>query len=126
MNIKTKLATILLLIPLMSLSQIKEDKIKHFLAGGSVATFGYSASYYNDINKMPMKKVRRRAKILGIASATVVGTLKEVYDINRTGFDVADLAYTIGGGIVMTYTIDFLVGRKLHRQKVLIKRMKSK
>jgi len=59
---------------------------------------------------------RSNAKLWGILVPAIVGTLKEWSDAKTTGFDFADLGYTIGGGIVATYTFDFLVQRKKRRR----------
>ena len=91
------------------------DKQMHFTGGSFVSIWGYGLSYNANED-------RRKAKFWGIASGIIVGTAKELSDIGTTGFDVEDLAYTVGGSIVMTYTIDFLVGRRIHREKVLEQR----
>lgn len=91
---------------------IPADKQYHFIAGGFSSVWGYGVTYHNTQD-------RRKAKFWGIVTPLVIGALKEVADIKTTGFDVKDLGATVLGGVVVTYTFDFLVGRKLHREKRL-------
>lgn len=86
------------------------DKQAHFAGGALFAVGGYSLGYWADEN-------RKRGKFWGIVTTVLVGTVKELCDINTTGFNAKDLGYTAVGGIVMTYTYDFLLGRKLKRKK---------
>jgi hypothetical protein len=121
-----KLFSILVFLPLFLTAQEKEstigwmfinentiplDKQSHFIFGGWGGVVGYSVAYGANGKK------RGNAKLWGIVTATVLGTLKEVSDINTTGFDNADLAYTIAGGVFTTYTFDFLVGLNIKKQK---------
>jgi hypothetical protein len=87
------------------------DKQAHFAFGGWGGVTGYAVAYGANGYK------RGNAKLWGIVTATVLGTLKEVSDINTTGFDNADLAYTIAGGVFTTYTFDFLVGLNIRKEK---------
>jgi hypothetical protein len=120
-----KLFSILLLLPLFLTAQQKSsigwmfinsntidlDKQAHFVGGAWAGVTGYAIAYGANGKK------RGNAKLWGIVTATVLGTLKEVSDINTTGFDNADLAYTIAGGVFTTYTFDFLVGLNIRKQK---------
>lgn len=85
------------------------DKQAHFVGGVWGGVTGYAIAYGANGHK------RSNAKVWGIVTATVLGTLKEVSDIKTTGFDTADLAYTVAGGVVATYTFDFLVQRAKKR-----------
>ena len=120
-KLKHFLVGIIMLLSLNSYAQysqglvnmgIPADKQQHFMAGGFSSIWGYGITYGNT-------KDRRKAKFWGIVTPIVIGTLKEVSDIKTTGFDVKDLGATVLGGVVVTYTFDFLVGRKLHREKRL-------
>jgi hypothetical protein len=120
-----KLFSILVLLPLFLTAQqesslgwmfinsntIDLDKQAHFAFGGWGGVTGYAVAYGANGYK------RGNAKLWGIVTATVLGTLKEVSDINTTGFDNADLAYTIAGGVFTTYTFDFLVGLNIRKEK---------
>ena len=95
---------------------IELDKQLHFVAGGGVAMAGYFVAYGTNGQR------RSNAKLWGILSATVIGTIKEMADADArrkgnggNGFDAEDLAYTVAGGIVATYTFDFLVVRAKRR-----------
>ena len=90
---------------------IDADKQLHFVAGSWGGVTGYTIAYGANGHK------RGNAKLWGVLTSVVLGTLKEVYDIKTTGFDWADLGYTVGGGIVATYTFDFFVGRANKRRK---------
>lgn len=77
------------------------DKQAHGMAGLYLGFAAYGVAYGASGEN------RKTAKIWGILVPTLVGTLKEVSDIRTTGFDTADLAYTVAGGIVATYAFDF-------------------
>ena len=90
---------------------IDADKQLHFVGGVWAGVSGYTIAYRANGYK------RGNAKLWGVLTSVVLGTLKEVNDTNTTGFDTADLGYTIAGGVVATYTFDFLVGRAKRRNK---------
>ena len=92
---------------------IAADKQEHFVGGGFIGMNAYFIAYGSTNHD------RKKAKFWGILTPILVGTIKELSDSRKggTGFDWADLGYTAGGGIVATYTFDFLVGRKKRRNK---------
>jgi len=98
---------------LVSENFIALDKQAHGAAGLWLGAGAYSMTY--EITKGNRKK----SKFWGIATPILIGTLKELSDnkAGGTGFDWADLGYTAGGGIVATYTLDFLIVRKNKRNK---------
>ena len=92
---------------------IKADKQEHFAGGFYLGMSAYSLTLGNTDGN------RKKAKFWGIVTPILVGTLKELSDSRSggTGFDWADLGYTAGGGIVATYTFDFLRQRHKRRNK---------
>ena len=128
-NIRTKrnmkkLIIITMILPILATAQrsdigwlfisentITLDKQAHFVGGIWGGSVGYIVAYGENGNK------RGNAKLWGVVTATLLGTLKEVSDIKTTGFDTSDLAYTVAGGIVGTYTFDFLVQRAKKRKE---------
>ena len=90
---------------------IAADKQEHFAGGVFIGMSAYSLTLGNTDGN------RKKAKFWGILTPILVGTLKELSDSRSTGFDWADLGYTAGGGIVATYTFDFLAGWKIRRNK---------
>jgi len=95
------------------------DKQTHFVAGGFIALTSYHTAYsINGGN-------RKNSKFWGIVTPIVIGTIKELSDTKKggTGFDVIDLGYTAVGGVIGTYTIDFLIGVDKRRSKRAIKKI---
>ena len=90
---------------------IKADKQEHFAGGFYIGLSAYSLTLGNTDGN------RKKAKFWGIVTPILVGTLKELSDSRKTGFDWADLGYTAGVGIVATYTFDFLRQRHKRRNK---------
>ena len=87
----------------------QQDKIKHFVAGGVI-----SGATYEFTNKLTNNKNKAFWYSLGAGTLAAVG--KEVYDINRTGFDNKDLAYTIIGSITINILRDAITKAKTHRK----------
>tara|TARA_R100001460_G_scaffold52762_1_gene91691 strand:- start:1820 stop:2182 length:363 start_codon:yes stop_codon:yes gene_type:complete len=87
---------VLLLFVSLSYSQIAEDKVLHFVAGGMSGSTGYLiGDYYLD-----------KPQLTGISLAIASGVLKETYDYSRGGkFDNKDLLATTIGGIVVVKII---------------------
>jgi len=120
-----KLIFILLIFPLLSNAQqesslgwlfvnentIPLDKQMHGAGGMYLGGVSYIVTYGGT-------KDRKKSKIVGILTPIIVGTIKELSDSTKSNnkFDWADLGYTVGGGIVATYTFDFLVGRANKRK----------
>lgn len=86
------------------------DKQQHAVGGIFLGTTAYMIAYQGK------DKNRKRARFWGIVVPIVGGTLKEFADRNTTGFDMADLGYTVAGGVVATFTFDLLMKRKHKRQ----------
>jgi len=117
-----KLIFILLILPFLSNAQdvgwlfvnentIPLDKQMHGAGGMYLGGVSYIVTYGGT-------KDRKKSKIVGILTPIIVGTIKELSDSTKSNnkFDWADLGYTVGGGIVATYTFDFLVGRANKRK----------
>ena len=116
-----KLIFILLILPLLSNAQdvgwlfvnentIPLDKQMHGAGGMYLGGVSYIVTY-------GQTKDRKKSKIVGILTPILVGTIKELSDSTKSNnkFDWEDLGYTVGGGIVATFTFDFLVGRANRR-----------
>lgn len=116
-------ALLIFLLPIAMFSQSKVgwmfinentidlDKQMHFTGGAALATASYFVAYGAS------NENRKTAKIWGIAVPILAGTIKELSDINTTGFNWADLGYTTVGGVVATYTFDFIVHRAKRREQ---------
>ena len=120
-----KLIFILLIIPFLSNAQdvgwlfvnentIPLDKQMHGAGGMYLGGVSYIVTYGET-------KDRKKSKIVGILTPIIVGTIKELSDSTKSNnkFDWEDLGYTVGGGIVATFTFDFLVGRANRRSIVM-------
>lgn len=107
-----KLAIILL--PLFCYSQtgfmlvdkevIPLDKQQHFAGGAFIALPTYTIARY----ELGMK--RRNSILLAVGVSSLAGVIKEMSDNNKKNnkFDVVDLAYTSGGGLFMSLTLDLI------------------
>lgn len=96
------------------------DKQTHIVAGGAAGSVGYTLGYSWS------KGNRSTATWTGIGFATVLGTIKELNDINTTGFDRDDLFSTIIGGVASTFITDLIMSKytwedrkKLRQQREL-------
>ena len=94
------------------------DKDKQFHLGGGF--FAAAPAYALGLDLTNGNK--KQAKLISIASTLVLGTVKEALDARKrnqggggNGFDVKDLAYTVAGGIVGTYTFEFVFNRAARR-----------
>ena len=91
----TAILTAIILTSAIS-AQIAYDKKLHFAAGAVVGTWGTFAG--SSLNLKP-----EGSALFGIASATVAGLGKELWDeIDYGGFDVKDMGATVLGGVVGT------------------------
>lgn len=90
----------------VSFGQIN-DKLQHFGAGSLAGYYGASLELATTNRVHPY--------IICIGSATLAGTAKELLDVNTTGFDKKDLAYTIAGGMLSGTIIYFIKRRKIKR-----------
>lgn len=81
------------------------DKKLHALVGALLGSVGYLVTYKLTYGN------RLASCLVGICLAWFVGFLKEVYDSRDggSGFNDADLIYTILGGIVFSVITDLLV-----------------
>ena len=91
------------------------DKQAHGAGGLYLGTLSYFIGYEFSGNN------RKRGILYGLLIPTLAGFAKELHDQGKAGnrFDWADLAYTIGGGIVATFAFDFLNGKNLKKRKIL-------
>lgn len=94
------------------------DKQMHFTGGSYISFLGFGISRDYGASRF-------ESYVWGIGSALLVGTLKEWSDSNKKGnyFDGMDLAYTVGGAIFMSVTLDICTNkqykkiRKRHLEK---------
>lgn len=119
-----KLIFILLILPLVSLGQewLEKDKQLHFAAGAGFGSLGYTVGYNVSKGK------RSTAIWYGIGSSALVGTFKEVWDINGTGFDRDDLFTTILGGVISTLATDLIMSKHTYKERelILLERIKKR
>ena len=115
---RNKIILILLVIGCFNKTKaqdIGQDKFYHFYAGNFAAGIG-SIIYCNSTTKPTLK-----GKIfISFGSALAVGLAKELYDINRTGFNVADLGATVLGAVPIS--IIFSLDKLDKNKKTKIKR----
>ena len=97
------------------------DKQMHFVGGAGVSAVTYAIALDHNGGR------RGNAKMWGIISSVAIGTLKEAMDSGSggTGFDWADIGYTVAGGIVGTYTFDILANRAKKRQLKRLEELKN-
>lgn len=96
---------------LINENTIALDKQQHAAGGIWAGTTAYMIAYQGKDEN------RKRGRFWGIVTPIVLGTLKEVADTKTTGFDMADLGYTVADGVVATFTWDILMKRKHKRQE---------
>ena len=96
--------------------EIGQDKFYHFYAGNFVASIG-SIIYCNSTIKPTLK-----GKLtVAFGSALAVGLAKELYDINRTGFNVADLGATVLGAVPISIVFSLECLDKKKKNKIIKK-----
>ena len=81
--------------------EFKKDKVQHITAGAIIALVTYFTVLF-------FFKSKTDAFYISIFMATLIGYLKEKYDVikeNPTGFDKIDLLATFLGGLVMALII---------------------
>jgi hypothetical protein len=81
---------------------IEVDKQYHFVFGGLSSTVGYFMGWELS------KENRRTAIWTGIGMGTSVNVLKEITDINKTGFSMEDVAFGALGAVVGTLVTDLI------------------
>jgi len=98
---------IFMLMSNVCFSQIAHDKKQHYAAGVLTSSVTYAYVYTKTNNK-------KKAAIYSIASAVVIGTLKEVSDSRQPNnrFDPNDLLATTLGGISVGVTIQLFNKKK--------------
>lgn len=95
-----KILLILLFIPLLNYGQIPLDKKLHFAAGAGISLVTYATVIQITNN-------HKKATIYSIVTPIVIGLAKELIDEKKyKGFDSKDWAYTVGGGLFITTTIN--------------------
>ena len=84
----------------MGFSQVANDKILHYAAGAVTTAASYEFVY-------SITKDKKKARIYSLATAILVGSLKEAIDATQKGnrFDPNDLLATTLGGITVGVTI---------------------
>jgi len=94
---------IFLLIPYMSFSQLEiygmsfeEDKVMHYLSGVAITSITHDLIYEET-------KSKQKAVLYSMATAMVIGTLKEIADQK---FDPTDLSATMYGAITVGVVIN--------------------
>lgn len=110
---KTTLLVFLWSISLVSQTDVKQDKLAHFGAGALVSSLSYAVIYKHTKNAP-------KSLLYSTACAFLVGTAKEVYDINHgsEGFGVEDLLVTTFGGFVTSSFITIAVKDKGKRKQL--------
>ena len=96
----------------ISENTIALDKQMHFVGGLGVSIPAYAIAYDHNGGR------RGNAKLWSVISSFAVAVLKEGMDSSSggTGFDWADIGYTVAGGTVGSFTFDILSNRAKKRQ----------
>lgn len=123
---KIHILLLLLIIPFISFNKVNaqeigRDKLLHFYYGNFSAGVG-SIIYINSTKKPTLK-----GKILvSFGSAMLIGTSKEIYDINRTGFDIKDLVATVMGAVPITivFSLEEHLNKNKRRRRKINRRLK--
>lgn len=97
------------------------DKQMHFVGGLGVSIPAYAIAYDHNGGR------RGNAKMWSIISSFAVAVLKEGMDSGSggTGFDWADIGYTVAGGTVGAFTFDILSNRAKKRQLKRLNKYKN-
>ena len=93
--------------------EIGQDKFYHFYAGNFVAGIGSIIYCNSTINPTLKGKLT-----VAFGSALAVGLAKELYDINRTGFNVADLGATVLGAVPISIVFSLECLDKKKKNKI--------
>tara|TARA_R100001377_G_C3099828_1_gene78785 strand:+ start:87 stop:407 length:321 start_codon:yes stop_codon:yes gene_type:complete len=95
-----KLAIMLFLTLNTVNAQVAQDKKKHYTAGVFTSAVAYTYIHTKTKNK-------NKALVYSLASAILIGALKEAFDATQKGnkFDTQDLLATTLGGISFNVTI---------------------
>jgi len=95
-----KLLLFLLLysIPCLGQLRIPQDKLLH-MGGCHVISATTASLTYN------ITKDRKKAFIYGLSSAVIVGSLKELYDINHGDASWGDMGANVIGGTLGAFTV---------------------
>ena len=106
-----------------SFNKIEDDKIQHFIFGGAFAMpsyfLGWDASGGN----------RTTAIWTGIGVGVGVNLVKEMTDINKTGFSTDDLVWGTVGAVTSTFITDLIFqseGSKKRREAYRIEKEKKR
>lgn len=80
------------------LAAVERDKKLHFAAGAMIA----APTYF-----IAKELGSKRPELWAILAASLAGLIKEMIDRKQplNKFDNADLAYTVAGGVVVSYSI---------------------
>lgn len=101
---------------LLPLEWVDADKQLHLTGGAFIGFNTFSISRTYGANRL-------ESYAISVGSALLIGTLKEWSDSNKAGnyFDGEDLAYTVGGSIVMSFALDVLSGDRFKERDELKK-----
>jgi hypothetical protein len=110
---KATLLIFLWSVSLVSQTDVKQDKLAHFGAGALVSSLSYVVIY-------KQTKSAPKSLLYSTACAFLVGTAKEVYDINHSkeGFGTEDLLVTTFGGFVASSFITIGIKDKGKRKQL--------
>lgn len=90
----------ILLISTICTAQIPKDKQLHFGVGLAISTI-------TNVTIYSVKKDRKKAFWVGVGMSILAGVGKEIYDKKQgKKFDVADIGYTVAGGVISSLTIN--------------------
>ncbi|WP_296382836.1 hypothetical protein [Winogradskyella sp.] len=91
---------------------ISDDDLKHFAVGTVISGATYSLVYAKTKNKS-------KAFWYSLGASTLAGLSKEIYDgyIISGRFDTGELASTMVGGFVASYTFNIFTGKKNKKKK---------
>ena len=108
-----RLLLLMLLICNISEAQIAEDKKLHYTAGVFTSAVTYTYVYKET-------KDKKKALVYSLASAILIGTLKETMDSRQKGnrFDPQDLLATTMGGITVGVTIKLFDKNVKNRKRI--------
>lgn len=100
-------------VSLVSQTDIKQDKLAHFGAGALVSSLSYAVIYKHTKNAP-------KSLLYSTACAFLVGTAKEIYDINhgKEGFGTEDLLVTTFGGFMTSSVITITIKDKGKRKQL--------
>jgi hypothetical protein len=119
-----KLLIILLLIPIICNSQIKQDKINHLAIGYLIGFAGNGLTYNLLANKTNIKPLNCKIMSFAISNGLglLAGHIKEKYDSNNEGFyNKKDFNFTGVGTLAGSLSITLIIGKSMPENRIPIK-----